>query len=150
MRVSPSIEVQENEMKNMLPGNKLGYIAAIFKGTVGIGMPATQMTGDVVSKQVDPPWPGAVLQIEGPTNYAWDIVKQLETFHGVPQRFIKVISKPATSFNNVGGYWNTRHVTADGLERTFALNHLASFLLTNLLLDLSNAIPKPRRWAPIA
>jgi NAD(P)-dependent dehydrogenase (short-subunit alcohol dehydrogenase family) len=37
--------------------------------------------------------------------------------------------------NNVGGYWNTRHVTVDGLERTFALNHLAPFLLTNLLLD---------------
>ncbi|MHA6783128.1 SDR family oxidoreductase [Pseudonocardia saturnea] len=37
--------------------------------------------------------------------------------------------------NNVGGYWNTRHVTADGLERTFALNHLAPFLLTGLLLD---------------
>jgi NAD(P)-dependent dehydrogenase (short-subunit alcohol dehydrogenase family) len=36
--------------------------------------------------------------------------------------------------NNVGGYWNTRHVTADGLERTFALNHLAPFLLTSLLL----------------
>jgi retinol dehydrogenase-14 len=37
--------------------------------------------------------------------------------------------------NNVGGYWNTRHVTTDRLERTFALNHLAPFLLTNLLLD---------------
>jgi retinol dehydrogenase 14 len=37
--------------------------------------------------------------------------------------------------NNVGGYWNTRHVTADGLERTFALNHLAPFLLTSLLLE---------------
>jgi NAD(P)-dependent dehydrogenase (short-subunit alcohol dehydrogenase family) len=37
--------------------------------------------------------------------------------------------------NNVGGYWNTRHVTADGLEHTFALNHLAPFLLTRLLLD---------------
>jgi retinol dehydrogenase 14 len=37
--------------------------------------------------------------------------------------------------NNVGGCWDTRHVTADGLERTFALNHLAPFLLTNLLLD---------------
>jgi retinol dehydrogenase-14 len=37
--------------------------------------------------------------------------------------------------NNVGGYWHTRHVTTDGLERTFALNHLAPFLLTNLLVD---------------
>jgi NAD(P)-dependent dehydrogenase (short-subunit alcohol dehydrogenase family) len=37
--------------------------------------------------------------------------------------------------NNAGGYWNTRHVTADGLERTFAINHLAPFLLTALLLD---------------
>lgn len=37
--------------------------------------------------------------------------------------------------NNVGGYWHTRHLTADGRERTFALNHLAPFLLTNLLLD---------------
>lgn len=37
--------------------------------------------------------------------------------------------------NNAGGYWNTRHVTPDGLERTFAVNHLAPFLLTALLLD---------------
>jgi len=37
--------------------------------------------------------------------------------------------------NNVGGFWARRHLTADGLEYTFALNHLAPFLLTNLLLD---------------
>lgn len=37
--------------------------------------------------------------------------------------------------NNVGGFWAHRHATADGLERTFAVNHLASFLLTDLLVD---------------
>ena len=44
--------------------------------------------------------------------------------------------------NNVGGFWAHRHVTADGLERTFALNHLAPFLLTTLLLDrLTSSAP---------
>jgi NAD(P)-dependent dehydrogenase (short-subunit alcohol dehydrogenase family) len=37
--------------------------------------------------------------------------------------------------NNVGGFWAHRNVTADGLEHTFALNHLAPFLLTSLLLE---------------
>lgn len=37
--------------------------------------------------------------------------------------------------NNVGGFWAHRHVTADGLEHTFAINHLAPFLFTNLLLE---------------
>lgn len=43
--------------------------------------------------------------------------------------------------NNVGGIWATRHTTVDGLGYTFALNHLASFLLTNLLLDSLEAAP---------
>src|SRR3954453_5068228 len=50
--------------------------------------------------------------------------------------------------NNVGGFWAHRHVTADGLERTFALNHLASFLLTNLLLDRLTA-SAPARVVPL-
>ncbi len=37
--------------------------------------------------------------------------------------------------NNVGGFWAHRHLTVDGLERTFALNYLAPFLLTHLLLE---------------
>lgn len=41
--------------------------------------------------------------------------------------------------NNVGGYWRSRHVTVDGIEHTFALNHLAGFLLTNLLLPRLSA-----------
>src|SRR6478735_8997766 len=37
--------------------------------------------------------------------------------------------------NNAGAMFTSRHVTPDGFERTFALNHLAPFLLTNLLAD---------------
>jgi NAD(P)-dependent dehydrogenase (short-subunit alcohol dehydrogenase family) len=46
--------------------------------------------------------------------------------------------------NNAGGTWATRHTTVDGLELTFALNHLAYFLLTNLLLDLLRASASAR------
>lgn len=38
--------------------------------------------------------------------------------------------------NNAGVYMNEYETTTDGFETTFAVNHLAPFLLTNLLLDL--------------
>lgn len=37
--------------------------------------------------------------------------------------------------NNAGAFFARRHVTAEGLEMTFALDHLSPFLLTNLLLE---------------
>lgn len=41
--------------------------------------------------------------------------------------------------NNVGGIFAQRQVTSEGLEMTFALNHLSYFLLTSLLLDILKA-----------
>ena len=38
--------------------------------------------------------------------------------------------------NNVGAVFGKRIITEDGLEATFAVNHIAPFLLTNLLLDM--------------
>lgn len=51
--------------------------------------------------------------------------------------------------NNAGALFMSRNITREGFERTFALNHLAPFLLTNLLLGAlkSNA---PARIVTVA
>jgi NAD(P)-dependent dehydrogenase (short-subunit alcohol dehydrogenase family) len=41
--------------------------------------------------------------------------------------------------NNAGAIFARHELTEDGVERTFAVNHLAPFLLTSLLLDLVQA-----------
>jgi len=41
--------------------------------------------------------------------------------------------------NNAGAVFLQRQLSVDGIEMTFALNHLAYFLLTNLLLDTIKA-----------
>jgi NAD(P)-dependent dehydrogenase (short-subunit alcohol dehydrogenase family) len=38
--------------------------------------------------------------------------------------------------NNAGASFSRRELTVDGIEQTIAVNHLAPFLLTNLVLDL--------------
>jgi NAD(P)-dependent dehydrogenase (short-subunit alcohol dehydrogenase family) len=51
--------------------------------------------------------------------------------------------------NNAGAFFNRREVTADGIERTFALNVLAPLLLTELLADRLKA-SAPSRVVNIA
>jgi NAD(P)-dependent dehydrogenase (short-subunit alcohol dehydrogenase family) len=53
--------------------------------------------------------------------------------------------------NNAGGFFMKRQLTVDGLEMTFALNHLSYFLLTNLLLDTMRATAQavPQAGSPV-
>jgi len=51
--------------------------------------------------------------------------------------------------NDAGGIFWSRRETGDGLEMTFALNHLAPFLLTNLLLPTLQA-STPSRIVTVA
>ncbi len=46
--------------------------------------------------------------------------------------------------NNAGAIFSRRRESVDGIEMTFALNHLAYFLLTGLLLDRLRAAPAGR------
>jgi NAD(P)-dependent dehydrogenase (short-subunit alcohol dehydrogenase family) len=66
--------------------------------------------------------------------YAADLSAQAEV-HRLADAVLAAYPRLDVLVNNVGGFWGHRHVTADGLEHTFALNHLTPFLLTNLLLD---------------
>jgi NAD(P)-dependent dehydrogenase (short-subunit alcohol dehydrogenase family) len=46
--------------------------------------------------------------------------------------------------NNAGAIFPKRRVTPDGLEMTFALNHMAGFILTHVLLDNLRRAPSAR------
>ncbi len=46
--------------------------------------------------------------------------------------------------NNAGAIFGTRQVTGDALELTFATNHMAYFVVTNLLLERLKATPGAR------
>ncbi|HEX9322504.1 MAG TPA: SDR family oxidoreductase [Xanthobacteraceae bacterium] len=48
---------------------------------------------------------------------------------------LNALSRIDVLINNAGAMFWRRQVTADGLERTFALNHMAYFVLTALLRD---------------
>lgn len=55
------------------------------------------------------------------------------------QEFKSKYSQLHVLLNNAGAVFLQRQLSVDGIEMTFALNHLAYFLLTNLLLDTLKA-----------
>jgi NAD(P)-dependent dehydrogenase (short-subunit alcohol dehydrogenase family) len=58
-----------------------------------------------------------------------------ESVRQLAKEFIDNYDRLHVTVNNAGVFVQKRELTADGIERTFAVNHLAPFLLTNLLLD---------------
>jgi len=59
--------------------------------------------------------------------------------HQLAEEFKSRYERLDVLVNNAGAIHLFRRVSADGIEMTFALNHLAYFLLTNLLLDTLKA-----------
>src|SRR5215212_462881 len=63
--------------------------------------------------------------------------------------FKEVYPRLDVLINNAGLFRSERITTADGIETTFAVNHLAHFLLTDLLLDVLKA-SAPSRIVSVA
>src|SRR5438445_4266039 len=62
-------------------------------------------------------------------------LSSLQSVRELAQQFQAKYPKLHVLINNAGLFNQRRHVTPDGYEATFAINYLAPFLLTNLLLD---------------
>ncbi len=63
----------------------------------------------------------------------------LESIRALAKNFRAEHTKLHVLVNNAGAYNTVRTTTKDGFETTFGVNHLAYFLLTELLLDLLKA-----------
>ncbi len=62
-------------------------------------------------------------------------LSSLESVRQLASQFQTKYSKLHVLINNAGLFNQRRHLTPDGYEMTYAINYLAPFLLTNLLLD---------------
>ncbi len=58
-----------------------------------------------------------------------------ESIRRVAEEFNQKYDRLDVLVNNAGAIFGERKLTVDGIETTFAVNHLGYFLLTNLLLD---------------
>jgi len=78
-----------------------------------------------------------------PILFLADLSSQAE-IHRLAERLHGCFSRIDILINNAAAVFAEREVTPDGLEKTFAVNHLAPFALTHLLLDLLRAAPAGR------
>jgi retinol dehydrogenase 14 len=122
-----------------------GKVALVTGGTSGIGkataMALAAMGADVVVVGRDRErGERAAAEIRAQTGGHVDLAladlsSQAEV-RNLADEFKRRYDRLDVLVNNAGLVQSTRTETVDGLESTFAINHLAPFLLTNLLLDM--------------
>jgi NAD(P)-dependent dehydrogenase (short-subunit alcohol dehydrogenase family) len=79
-----------------------------------------------------------IKQLTGSTTLEYSVadLASLQQVRSLAENIKERFSRLDVLINNAGIYLKRREQTEDGFEMTFAVNHLAHFLLTNLLLDL--------------
>lgn len=116
-----------------------GRRAVVTGGTGGIGFHVSQQLahrGFEVTVVGRDPGRGeeAVRAIGGDTRFVRADLSSLEEVGRLGER-LAADGPLRLLVNNAGGMWSTRWETVDGIEASFALNHLAPVVLTEALLD---------------
>jgi NAD(P)-dependent dehydrogenase (short-subunit alcohol dehydrogenase family) len=120
-----------------------GKTVAITGATSGIGEVAAirlaEMGAHIVFTARDPARAEATMAKLRAANPAADhaaILADLSRLSGMKRVGADLAALPRIDvlINNAGALFNRRRETADGLEMTFALNHMAYFVVTNLVL----------------
>jgi NAD(P)-dependent dehydrogenase (short-subunit alcohol dehydrogenase family) len=63
-------------------------------------------------------------------------LSSIQQMNAAADEVLKRFDRLDVLLNNAGAFYDSRQVSVDGLEMTFALNHMSYFVLTNRLLDL--------------
>lgn len=131
-----------------------GKVCLVTGATSGIGkvtaLELGRMGAEVIVVSRDPEKvQRTVSQIENETGapavhgYTADLSLQSE-IHELAAKILGRFDRLHVLVNNAGAYFHSRQETEEGIEKTFALNHLNYFLLTNKLLDLITHTPAAR------
>ena len=142
-------------MKTPLNKNQMaGKICIVTGATAGIGkVTATALAAQgaelVITGRNQQKTEDTVRQIKSETGnesvqYLLADFSDLQHVRELAAAFKERCSRLDVLVNNAGAYFNSRIETPYGVEMTFLVNHLAPFLLTNLLLDTLQA-SKPTR-----
>lgn len=134
--------------------NMIGKICLVTGATAGIGRVTAQSLAEAGAKVIlvsrsKEKCISVVKEIKQQTSnkevefIAADLCLQKD-IHRLAEEFKKSYSQLDVLVNNAGAIFTSYQLSKDGLEMTFALNHLNYFLLTNLLIDSLKASPAAR------
>jgi NAD(P)-dependent dehydrogenase (short-subunit alcohol dehydrogenase family) len=116
----------------------IGRVTALELARLGatvVAVGRNTQRGEELVKELEGQGPGSIDFI------AADLSSQAET-RRLADQFLERASRLDVLINNAGGFFEQRQLSVDGIEMTFAVNHLAYFLLTNLLLPaLLESVP---------